>query len=162
MESSLGPLSPLPMPIAITLTDDARPDKYGIVVVTNPDGTFNREYRITEKELADLHASANGVPPGVTQKEWESGLATVAGKGMDVGDIVQTRTRDGVDVYKAKVAEGIDALTGRLTEDFLIIPVADAVGEFPAISVADEQVNGSIVTVRDGTVTLVSGVLTKG
>ena len=54
---------------------------YGVVVVRNADGSLNREYRITAEELAVLHASKNGVPPGCTQEEWESGMAYVAGIG---------------------------------------------------------------------------------
>lgn len=150
------------MAIAITLKADARADKYGIVVVKNDDGTFNRSYRITGQELADLQASGNGVPPGVTRKEWESGLATVVGKGMDVADAIEDTDKQGRAVYRIKVAEKIDAQTGQYTEDFLIVPVADAAGVFPAISVAPEKVSAGLVSVTDGVVVIADGVLTKG
>lgn len=149
------------MPISITLKADSRHGKYGIVVVNNSDGTFNREFRITDKELADLQASANGVPPGVTKAEWQSGRVIVVGKDFDVGDIEQTRDKQQRDVYRAKIAEKIDLVTGRLTEDWLVVPVADASGVFPTISVAQDKLAGSIVSVDSGIITVADGIISK-
>lgn len=71
----------------LELKAEARRGKYGIVVVTNPDGSFNREFKITGKEYAALALKGGGAPPGVTQEEWESGLATAYGKDFEVGDV---------------------------------------------------------------------------
>ena len=52
---------------------------YGLVVVRNADGSVNREYQITEAELLTLQQSGDGVPPGCTREEWESGRTVVYG-----------------------------------------------------------------------------------
>lgn len=150
------------MPIDIQLKNDVRADKYGLVTVRNQDGTFNRQFRITEQELATLKASGNGVPPGVTRGEWEGGFAVVVGKAFDVGDITQDVARDQTPIYRAKIGERIDSLTGELTEDFVVIPVKDATGVFPNIGVAADKLVGNIVALQDGRVTIADGVLTKG
>lgn len=102
--------------------------KYGIVTVNNPNGTFNREYKITAQELADLHATANGIPPGCTQEEWEGGLARVYGKSFDEGDV---REENGSLLVKfGEVVEN-----GRFVESFARFDPGEWSGTPPAISV---------------------------
>ena len=52
--------------------------KWGLVSVSNPDGTINREYAITGAE-ADAVANGNNiVPSGCTDEEWFSGRTTLS------------------------------------------------------------------------------------
>ena len=112
----------------VTLQMDSRGGKYGLVVVNNPDGTWNREFKITDKELSTLHASGNGLPPGVTRDEWISGQAHVFGKDFDVGDI---REKDGG--LKIKFAEEQD-LKGQFIESWLYLAPGEWTGTPPSIS----------------------------
>lgn len=139
----------------IQLKADGRPDKYGLVTVRNPNGTINRHYRITEQELAALHVSGKGVPPGATKGEWESGRtsARVTGKVFDIGDIAMGIAKNKTPIYRAKIAERIDQFTGELIDDFLEIPVEDATGIFPAISVSADHLPAG-VSVQNGVITL--------
>lgn len=54
--------------------------RYGIVVVT---GARARQFAISGKDLRNLNASENDVPPGVTRAEWEKGCAVVLGRSTD-------------------------------------------------------------------------------
>lgn len=168
----------------ITLTATARLDKYGLVVVNNPDGSFNREYKISGDELSVLHKSGNGVPPGCTAKEWhvdklpvddakfdqldaklrEAGLgpadrvgeacASVYGKEMDVGDVKVSQNRQGVTGVTIKYAEPIDQFTGRLAEQFLFIPDDQYTGKLPNISVDAGKLPKPFTSLVDGVLTL--------
>jgi hypothetical protein len=62
------------------------PDRYGVVTVRDQSGAIDREFVITGEELATLHKSGNGVPPGVTREDWESGRARVIGKSREQGE----------------------------------------------------------------------------
>src|SRR5688500_16206219 len=71
------------------LTLSTTRDKYGLVTVINGDGSLNRQYRITGTELAALHASGDGLPPGCSAEEWHEGRAWVVGKCVDVGEVFE-------------------------------------------------------------------------
>jgi regulator of protease activity HflC (stomatin/prohibitin superfamily) len=144
-------VSPLPSAsVAVTLSTGARRDKYGVVMALNPDGSVQREYKITEQELATLHQSGNGWPPGVTQKEWESGLACVVGKGMDTGDVAQND--DGS--LLVKIDDALDAKTQRFVEKFVVVKSGDYLGIPPLVTA---KVTASLPI---GVTALVAGVLT--
>jgi len=61
------------------------PDRYGVVIIWNADGSVNRRFPITNAEVLALRAPGAGAPPGVTREEWESGRACVAGQSLDPG-----------------------------------------------------------------------------
>jgi hypothetical protein len=68
----------------LKLTDSST--KWGLVVVSNSDGTVNRQYTITGKE-ADAVAQNNKIlPPGCTQEEWESGNTFVYTRPCNQGE----------------------------------------------------------------------------
>lgn len=150
------------MPIDIQLTTDVRPSKYGLVTVVKRDGTLDRQYRITAQELADFTSSPNTPPRGVTITEYNEGRFLCSAKAYDVGDISPDVAKDQTPIYRLKIAERTDVLTGNMTEDYIVIPRADATGVFPRISVAPDKLLSGIVSIRDGVITLVDGVLTKG
>lgn len=108
---------------------EARGGKYGLVVVTNADGTFNREFKITGAELATLRASVNGVPRGVTRLEWETGRAIVAGKDFDVGD-AKLLTRGSV-LFK----HDEQIIGGQIVEWYVMLRPGDWTGTLPNITV---------------------------
>lgn len=69
----------------------AIPNKYGIIRVKNPDGTFNREIRLTSAEVSALQAAGrftDATHIGVTKTEWEAGLAKLTGFACEVGDML--------------------------------------------------------------------------
>lgn len=113
----------------VILKNEAQHDKYGVVRVLNADRSINREYRITRAELKALQASANGVPPGLTRKEWESGLAVVFGKAMDVGDIYPSD--DGT--IRVKFAER--EVNGQIIESIAKFEADEWSGTIPNITV---------------------------
>ena len=131
------------MPTTVLIAE-VRPQKYGLVTVFNPDGSLNREYKITGADYAALALPGAGAPPGVTKEEWEGGrsvrlkdgtparrpLALAAGKDYAVGDCAVQR--DGT--LRVKVMETI--LQGRVRELFLILKSSDYTGVPPAITVS--------------------------
>lgn len=62
-------------------------NKYGLVTITDSNGNFVSNHRITAEELDELNASGNGIPKGVTEEEWTSGRAMVYHVDLDVGDM---------------------------------------------------------------------------
>lgn len=112
----------------LSLSLGARRGKYGLVVVYNINGTFNREYKLTEQELAALQASANGIPRGCTKEEWESGRAVVCGKDFDVGDM---RVADG----RVRIKTGETTVNGRIVESWLLLDKGEWTGTPPVITV---------------------------
>ena len=154
-ESPIGAAGPMEI-----LKQTASQGKYGLVVVKNGDGSFNREFKITAAELATLHSSGNGIPPGVTQQEWESGQATVRGKDYDTGDMKVYP--DGS--IRMKYAE--KQIGGRFVEGWCILKSTDYTGTPPNITVTKTvldtltygnpvfpaQVNSGIISIIDGVV----------
>lgn len=147
-------------PTAI-LKQTASLGKYGLVVVNNGDGSFNREFKITAAELATLQASANGIPPGVTQQEWESRQAMVFGKDYETGDMKVYP--DGT--IRMKYDERV--VNGRIIEGWCILGPTEYTGIPSDITVTKAvldtlttgsligplvQVNTSIVSITDGVV----------
>jgi len=112
----------------IMLRAETARGKYGVVTVYNEDATFNREYRITASDLATLHASGNGLPPGCTRSEWVSGKVVVVGKDFEAGDIEE---RDGHILVKLDER----TLVGRLSESFLRFAPGEWSGVVPLITV---------------------------
>lgn len=113
----------------IALKTEARRGKYGVVRVRNRDGSFNREFKITEVELAVLQASANGLPPGVTRDEWVTGRAVVAGKDFEVGDM---RLRKNGSLF-VKYAERV--VNGEIVESFVVLQPEEFSGVPPKITI---------------------------
>lgn len=148
----------------IILKFDARADKYGFVVVNNPDGSFNREYRITGEELAAHYQSGKGVPPGCSVEEWHVNklangkeCAFVIGEELDVGDMRVTKNRQGVSGVEFKWSEAIDLFTGRIVKQKTFIPDDQYTGKLPNISVDAEKLPAGIVSLVDGVLTLKGG-----
>lgn len=159
----------------VTLKATARANKYGHVIINNPDGSFNRDYLITEAELAELHRSGNGIPPGVTQEEHDGRIdrtpkghpfqilescVTVIGKGMDVGDAVEI-VQDVVDKTGVVVESHViglhvlfsmekDPALGRYVEKVLKMEVGDWSGACPNISVAAQKLPPEIASLSNG------------
>lgn len=74
---AVGPI--LSVPLATTALSTVRGASHAIVVVRQLDGTFDREVALTAEDYAALALKDAGAPPGVTQREWESGLARAYG-----------------------------------------------------------------------------------
>lgn len=138
----------------------AQPNKYGVVLVYNPDGTVQREFRITGEALAELHSTPNGIPLGCTKEEWESGYAVCYGKDYDVGDI---RIQDDGSLT-IKVAEELK--NGQTAETYVYLKAGEWSGTPPHITVTakaltemnqpkDKLPKG--VKVSDKTITGISG-----
>lgn len=113
----------------VTLKNESQRGKYGLVRVNNPDGTLNREYKITSAELETLHQSGNGIPPGCTKEEWESGRASVAGKDFEVGDIQLKKDGAVVIKYAEKFVDN------HFVESYVRLEKDEYVGIFPQIIV---------------------------
>lgn len=62
--------------------------KWGIVEVTNPDGSINRQYKITSQETLAVMNGNNVLPPGCTPEEWFSGRVVVGSKVCNPGQAV--------------------------------------------------------------------------
>ena len=59
----------------------------GICVVRDASGAFVRAITLNQGQLAAVENSRNGIPPGVSQAEWENeGITTLYGVDHDVGD----------------------------------------------------------------------------
>ncbi len=130
---------------------------YGLVTVRNADGSFNREFKITGAELAQLHKSGNAPPPGVSTKEWESGLSVVAGKDLEVGD-VQHREDGGVLIKYDEIDE--TAKGGRLLEKHLLLKSGEWTGVSASITVAKPILDAAYAGKTEAVVTEInSGVL---
>lgn len=146
----------------VLTTTNVRPDKFGIVGVINRDGSFNREYRVTEAELAELKQSPNGVPPGCTRDEWESSIdrtplghpfkildpcVFVYGKGFETGDMAVDPDSGELTI---KYAETTDKATGRIVERFLLVPKEEYTGVPPRITLSQAALPPDIASVSDG------------
>jgi hypothetical protein len=119
--------------------------KYGVVYVKKLDGTKDSEFRITAQELADLHKSQNGTPPGVTRRDWESGLACVFGKDMDTGDMMVDP--DGALIVKYEEVDGV--------EKFMRLSREDYSGTPPNITIEETKLlDSDVERVVDGELTL--------
>ena len=153
-ESPIGAAGPMAI-----LKQTASLGKYGHVVVNNGDGSFNREFKITAAELATLHASGNGIPPGVTQQEWESGQARVYGKDFEIGDMKVYP--DGT--IKMKYDERV--VDGRIVEGFCILGPSEYTGTAPDITVTKAvldtltygQLLGPVVQVNSRILSIAAG-----
>lgn len=131
--------------ISLALKDGAKFGKYGLVIAHNKDGTFNREYKITAKELKDLQSSTNGIPPGLSKGEWESGLAVVAGKDFDVGDM----KKDLDDRVTLKYSEKL--IDGKFEESFTTFRSTEWSGVYPGISVDSSTIkNPALMSIQNG------------
>ena len=64
----------------LLVLDTGRGAVYGLVIVRDWQGRFAREYAITAEQLYALHASGNGIPPGMSRVEWINGHSIVYGK----------------------------------------------------------------------------------
>lgn len=111
----------------LTLKNESRRGKWGKVFAIDGSAT---EYKITEAELAALHASANGIPPGLTRAQWESGAYAVSAHDFDIGDVVKESDGSVVFKYHEKI------VAGKIVESFAKVPAADWTGTFPNITVA--------------------------
>jgi hypothetical protein len=100
---------------AVTLKNEAAPDKYGIVTLQTRAGELVREYRITGEELRALQSGKIDRPPGCTAEEWTSGRSYVAGVGHEVGDYDQ-RPDGSIRLMYAETQEG-----GRIVRHFASI-----------------------------------------
>lgn len=104
--------------------------KRGIVVVSNSDGTFNREVALSAAQVATLQASANGVPPGVTLAEWTEGRA-ICRSDVDIGDVMELPNGTLQFIYAERTPAGQPSATSRL----ILLP-ADYTGTPPNITVS--------------------------
>lgn len=130
----------------LTLTT-GKPGKYGFVRVSNPDGSINREFRITEAELSQLQRSGNGIPPGVTKQEWTDGLATVTGVNLDIGDMEVNE--DGSILIKLDERPN----NGRVQEKHLRMKAGDYLGIPPLITVTPDKLLVGITSIVAGVIT---------
>ena len=121
---------------SVQLKNEASFEKYGIVTVFNEDGTFNREFKITKRDMINLHSGGSHVPAGVTREEWESGKVVVAGKGMAVGDIV-LKHDGGLEI---KYSE--DVVNGRFVESYIQLSPGEWTGAIPNITVRQDALDG--------------------
>ena len=124
-------------PITILKTG-ASQGKYGLVRVKNGDGSFNREFKITAQELVTLQASGNGLPPGVSQQEWESGLAVVLGKDFETGDMKVYPNG----TIKLKYRE--TQVNGRFIESWCILAPTDYTGTPPNITITQTTLDSLV------------------
>lgn len=115
----------------VNLTLGFTPDKWGLVVVKNPDGTLNRKFKITGTEYAAIRVQdpVQRWPNGVTQQEWENNLAVVVGKGHDVGDISSN-----VNGLLIKLAETVTATD--VQEMYVFLPAGTFTGVPPNITLS--------------------------
>ena len=117
------------------LKAEAQTSKYGLVRVYNPDGTHNRDYKITGQEYKDLAKKGANAPPNLTKKEWESGLAVAYGKDFDIGDIQEQS--DGSLIIK--MAEEVKQ--GRIVESFAYLTPDDWTGIAPNITITQKALD---------------------
>lgn len=132
----------------LQLKDAAARGKYGLVVVNNPDDTFNREFKITGKEYAALALEGAGAPAGVSDEEWESGLAVAYGKDFDVGDAEEQADGTLLIKYAEKIVDG------RFIESFAVFESDEWSGKIEQVTV-----KASIIDELDELESLTNGVL---
>lgn len=115
------------------LKQTAMRGKYGLVIVKNGDGTFNREYKITAQELIAWQAAGKysvSTHVGVTQSEWESSNTILLGKDYETGDM--RLYPDGT----IRMKYGETLVNGHFVEDFCLLKPGDYTGTAPNISVS--------------------------
>ena len=124
--------------ILVTLKLGVSPQKYGLVIVRNGDGTLNRQFKITGAAYAALTQAGAGAPPGVTTEEWTTGLAVAAGKDYDVGDCAVLV--DGS--VPMKVAAQVVGIPIAYEERFLRFRPNEFTGTPPRVTVAPSVIAG--------------------
>ena len=138
--------------INLTLKDGSRFGKWGKVFAI--DGSMP-EFKITEAELAALHASSNGVPPGLTRAQWESGAYAVAGHDFIVGDVLLEADGSVLFKYHERV------VAGKIKEYFANVPAGDWSGVYPNISIEPIILNPfqGLISVSVGVVSVDTAVI---
>ena len=147
----MSTLIPMAMTTSIALKAGTRRGKWGLVVVRDVNGAVERNFKITEAELAALHSSARGIPQGVSTEEWTSGRACVDGQDFDVGDV-----QDIGGVLHIKYAEKVDA-RGLIVQSFIRLLPGEWTGVVPNVSATLDanmalSSSSSILTVENGVV----------
>ena len=127
----------------ITLKDEASHGKYGVVVLKDSKGSIVKEYKITKSELDVLQASTNGVPPGLTKEEWESGDSVVVGKDFEVGD-VRLEQNGTIRIKYSEILKN-----DRIIESFIVLKSTEFIGTLPFISSPESVVNNIIYKSTD-------------
>lgn len=129
----------------VKLTATSRRGKYGVVSVKKANGPLDRQYKITEQQLAAWQQAGRwgaATHIGVTQEEWESGRAVLVGKDYEVGD---ARRRAGGGV-RLKYAERVVA--GRFVESYLDLSPGEWSGTFPDITVSKQVLDSAVARPR--------------
>jgi hypothetical protein len=134
---------------------------YGLVTVTNPDGSLNRQYKVSKKELARVQRHrwwwkvlwflGRDRPKGVTREEWRSGRAILHGKDLRVGDYDLNRDGSLLIKFGDRVRED-----GYIAESFLRVDPADWNQDPERITVRSHALkNLPIHEIRNGVLVLV-------
>lgn len=111
--------------------------KFGVVVVKNLDGTFNRAYRLTIQQYMDFLTSGKGIPAGLTADEWwgKTAKCEVGGKSMVPGDVEVRPNGD----LKIKIREVLVA--NDIIESYVDLRAGEYTGSPPNITVAKNILN---------------------
>lgn len=101
----------------IQLTDTST--KWGLVTVSNPDGSINRQYTLSARATDEVAQNNNVIPTGCTYEEWHGGLAILTGRPCNVGNGVVNP--DGTLI----VNYGVSKVAGRVTVSLMQIPPSE-------------------------------------
>lgn len=96
----------------IQLTDMST--KWGLVTVSNTDGSINRQYTISGRDADLVTQSNNLVPPGCTYGEWFGGLAILSSRPCNIGNAVVNE--DGTLVVNFGVSKAAGLVTVSLMQ----------------------------------------------
>jgi hypothetical protein len=122
---------------------DSRQGKFGVVF---QDGIALAI--ISDKELADLHASGSGWPSILKQEDWESGACSVFGYDVDVGD-VQTQ-EDG----SALVKYAHEIVDGKFIQSFVVLKPLEFTGSGDTLDVAKSVSDKLPIEISKGILTV--------
>lgn len=101
----------------IQLTDMST--KWGLVTVSNADGTINRQYTISAHAAKEVAQNNNIVPAGCSYEEWHSGLTVLSSRPCNVGNGVVNPNGSLVVNY------GVAKVAGRITVSLMMIPPSE-------------------------------------
>lgn len=105
------------IPTGIKITDMTT--KWGLVTVSNRDGSINRQLIISGRAADEVTKNNNLVPAGVTYEEWHSGAAMLSGRPCDIGNAVVGSGGDLVVNY------GVEKIAGAVTVKLMHIPASE-------------------------------------
>ena len=113
------------------LAEKAVQVRYGVAVVLNANGSFNREIALTAAQYNALGQPGAGAPPGVNAGErWYA-----IGKNLDLGD-VEPRGDGGATLMTKKAVVG-----GRTIETYLTLAGGEFTGPLQSMTIAQNVLN---------------------